>query len=221
MKEAVLDRIRQEKIIAVVRGVSGETCVKLARALYRGGIGLMELPFDPLDEADRCRTEETLRLLNRELGDTMTFGAGTVTEVGLVERAVKAGAAFLVSPNTDRAVIEATRAAGAVSIPGAFTPTEIKLARDCGGDLIKVFPARALGPTYFKDLQAPLKDCPLLAVGGITAENIADYLAAGCVGAAVSGDLVHRDWIRAGRWDLLEAHAALMKAAAQTGGGHE
>ena len=130
----------------------------------------------------------------------MLFGAGTVTTEEMVRQAHDAGARFIVSPNTDEAVIRATRALDMVSIPGALTPTEIKYAHNLGADFVKVFPACNMGVSYFKNIHAPLKDVRLLAVGGVKTENAAEYMAAGCVGLGVAGCLFRKDWIRAGEW---------------------
>ncbi len=203
MREQVLELIPEKKVIAIVRGYHGEECLKLARALHQGGVDLFEATFDPLDEAERLRTAETIRTLIAEMGEDMCFGAGTVTSVEMVTLAREAGARFIVSPNTDAEVIRAAVEADMVAIPGALTPTEIKFARSCGGDFIKVFPAGNMGPSYFKNIHAPLKDCPLLAVGNVNAENAKAYFDAGCVGVGVAGCLFRKEWIKAGEWEKI------------------
>ena len=203
MRNEVLKRISEKKIIAIVRGILGEDSVHLAQALCEGGVELMEVTFDPNDAAERDKTAQTIRLLVQEMGEKMCFGAGTVTSVEMVEQARAAGAQFIVSPNTNEQVIRRTVELGMVSIPGAYTPSEIKFAKDCGGDFIKVFPASSLGPVYFKDVHAPLSDCKLLAVGSVNEKNIRDYLAAGAVGAGVASCLFKKEWIRAGEWQRI------------------
>lgn len=203
MREDTIKAIENGKVMAIVRGILGEDCLNLAKALYAGGVTLLEATFDPNDPAEREKTAATIRLLNQEMGDQMVFGAGTVTTVEMVNQAKEAGAKFIVSPNTDPQVIKATRDADMVSIPGAFSPTEIKFATDCGGDFIKVFPACNLGVSYFKNVHAPLSDCKLLAVGSVNEENICDYLAAGAVGAGVASCLFKKDWVKAGEWQKI------------------
>lgn len=210
MREQVIQQIIDHQVIAIIRGLFGEDCLKLAKALYAGGIRLMECTFDPVSEAERERTADTIRLLVHEMGDRMSIGAGTVTSVDMVRMAKAAGAQFIVSPNTDAAVIRATVAADMVSVPGALTPTEIKFAHDCGGDFIKVFPACTMGADYFRNVHAPLRDCRLLAVGNVTEKDAADYLAAGCCGVGIGGYLYRKDWVSAGEWDkITEAARAL------------
>lgn len=211
MREQVIREIEEKKVIAIVRGVHGEECVGLARALHAGGVDLLEATFDQESAAERLRTVETIKALIRALGKEMCFGAGTVTTVEMVLQAKEAGAQFIVSPNTDEKVIRATVENGMVSIPGALTPTEIKFAHDCGGDFIKVFPACNMGVSYFKNIHAPLSDCRLLAVGGVGADNARDYFAAGCRGVGVAGCLFKKEWIQAGEWNrITEAAKAFL-----------
>lgn len=203
MREAVIQKILDEKVIAIVRGFYGEECLNLAKALLDGGVGLLEVTFDQKDETERLRTVDTLKLLNRELGDRMAFGAGTVTTPEMVLQAKEAGAKFIISPDTDPAVIRATVEAGLVSIPGALTPTEIKQAHVHGADFVKIFPAGTMGASYVKAVAAPLSHIRMLAVGSVDGSNIRDYLAAGAVGAGVASCLFKKDWIKAGEWDRI------------------
>ena len=200
MREALIRKILDEKVIAIVRGVYDEECLQLARALHEGGINLLEVTFDQKSAEARLQTIRTIQLLNRELGHEMAFGAGTVTNPEMVQQAKEAGAQFIISPDMDPAVIRATREAGMVSIPGAMTPTEIKQAHDNGADFVKVFPASNLGPSYIKAVAAPLSHIRMLVVGSVDGSNICDYMAAGAVGAGVAGCLFKKDWIRAGEW---------------------
>ena len=210
MKEDIIKLIEDRKIVAIVRGIYGQDCLGLARALHAGGVDLIEATFDQEDENERLRTVETIRLIIKELGSEMAVGAGTVTSVEMVEEAKAAGAGFIVSPNTDKAVIKATVAAGMVSIPGALTPTEIKFAYDCGADFIKVFPACNMGVSYFKNIHAPLKQCRLLAVGGVSEKDAADYIAAGCSGVGVAGCLFKKDWVFGGEWEKITEAAEIL-----------
>lgn len=205
MKQDVISAIAEKKIMAIVRGFYFEDALGLARALEKGGVSLMEITFDQFDAAEQQKTADTLRLLNKELGDKMCFGAGTVTSVAMAKMAYEAGARFIVSPDTNPDVIEATVAMDMVSVPGALTPTEIKHAYDLGADFVKVFPACNMGVSYFKNIHAPLPQVKLLAVGGVTADDAGDYLAAGCSGIGVAGCLFKKDWVKNGEWDKITA----------------
>ena len=123
----------------------------------------------------------------------------------------------MVTPTVNVDVIRACVDAGLVAMPGAFTPTEILTAYEAGAHFVKVFPIRAVGPTYIKDVLAPLKHIPLLAVGGVTPANVADYIKAGCAGVGVSGSLVNKEWIAAGEWGKIEEVAKQLIERAKIG----
>ena len=207
MREQIIQKVLEKKIVAIVRGVYGEDCVKLAQALCEGGIELLEVTFDQSKPELLERTSDTIRLLVDRLGDRMIFGAGTVTSLEMLELAKNAGARFIVSPDTNEAVIRATVAAGMVSMPGALTPTEIVTAYSWGADFVKLFPAGTQGTAYLKAVTAPLNHIPILAVGGVNEKNIADFLNAGAVGAGVGGNLVNKTWIANGEFDKIIALA--------------
>lgn len=203
MRETLIQKVLDKKIVAIVRGVYGEDCVKLAKALYDGGIELLEVTFDQSKPEELSRTADSIRLLVEQLGDKMTFGAGTVTTLEMLELARNAGAKFIVSPDTNEEVIRATVASGMVSMPGALTPTEIVTAHRAGADFVKLFPAGTQGVAYFKAVTAPLNHIRLLAVGGVNEKNMADFLAAGAVGVGVGGNLVNKTWIKNGEFDKI------------------
>lgn len=203
MREAIIQKVLDKKIVAIVRGVYGEDCLNLAKALYAGGIEMMEVTFDQSKPESLDRTSNTVKLLVENLGDKMIFGAGTVTSLEMLELAKNAGAQFIVSPDTCEEVIRATVAADMVSIPGALTPSEMANAHRYGADFIKVFPANLVGPAYFKTVAAPLSQIRMLAVGGVDASNIKDYVAAGAVGTGVAGCLFKKEWVKAGEWDKI------------------
>ena len=207
MREQIIQKVLDKKIVAIVRGVYSEDCVNLARALCEGGIELLEVTFDQSKPESLNRTSDTIRQLVEQLGDRMIFGAGTVTTLEMLELARNAGAQFVVSPDTNEEVIKATVAAGMVSMPGALTPTEIVTAHRYGADFVKLFPAGTQGTAYFKAVTAPLNHIRLLAVGGVNEKNIADFMAAGAVGAGVGGNLVNKTWIANGEFDKITALA--------------
>ena len=207
MCESVIKAVLEAKVIAIVRGVYGEDCLKLAQALQRGGIRMMEVTFDQSKPAELERTSDTVRMIGEHMGESMLLGAGTVTSVHMVELAKQAGAKFIVSPNTNEAVIRAAKAAGMVTMPGALTPTEVLEAHSYGADFVKLFPANSMGPGYLKAIRSPLNHVRLLAVGGVDEKNAAEYLKAGAVGVGVGGNLVNKQWIAAGEFDKITALA--------------
>ena len=200
----VLERIYEEKIIAIVRGIPSTQIVGLARALTEGGVSCIEVTFDQAAPKD---TLASLRAIKSELGEAVCLGAGTVMTVEQVELAAQAGAEYMISPNVDEAVIRATKALGKVSIPGAMTPTETAFAYQCGADIVKLFPAGLLGPAYIKAVKAPLKHIPVSAVGNITVENCADFIHAGAVSVGVGANLVSALLVNEGHFDKITATA--------------
>lgn len=195
------------KIVAIVRGVYGEDCLNLAKALCEGGIKLLEVTFDQLNTEKWQETADTISLLKENLGDKMCFGAGTVTSVELVNIAKQAGADFIVSPDINKDVIKATVKSGMVSMPGAMTPTEVLHAHSLGADFVKLFPAGSLGAGYIKAISAPINHVKILAVGGVDENNAAEFIAAGAVGVGAGGKLVNKKWIAEGKFDEISALA--------------
>lgn len=207
MREQIIQKVLDKKIVAIVRGVYGEDCVKLAQALYDGGIELLEVTFDQSKPEALGRTSDTIHELVVRLGDKMAFGAGTVTSLEMLELAKNAGAQFIVSPDTNEEVIKATVASGMVSMPGALTPTEILNAHRYGADFVKVFPTSSLGTAYIKAVRGPINHVRLLAVGGVNEKNIGEFIKAGVDGAGVGGNLVNKEWIANGEFDKITALA--------------
>ena len=204
MAQSVLERIYEEKIIAIVRGIPSGKIAALAQALAEGGVSCIEVTFDQTNPEE---TLTSLRTIKSELGDRICLGAGTVMTVEQVEQAAQAGAEYMISPNVDEAVIRATKALGKVAIPGAMTPTETAFAYQCGADIVKLFPAGLLGPAYIKAVKAPLKHIPVSAVGNITIENCADFIQAGAVGVGVGGNLVSALLVNEGCFSQITATA--------------
>lgn len=196
-----LQKILDSRIIAIIRGISPEYIIDTVQALKDGGIDCVEVTFDQKDPDGSPDTLRSIRMIKEYFGDSVAVGAGTVMNVKNVEDAFAAGAAFMISPNTNTEVIRRTKELGAVSIPGALTPTESVAAHEAGADIIKLFPAGEMGPSYVKALCAPLSHIRFTAVGGITTENAAAFLRAGAVGLGIGGNLVNKKLIEAGEFD--------------------
>ena len=204
MKTEVLKALAETRLVAIIRGMDPEVCVRLAKAYAAGGIRLVEVTFNQVGNL-----EDTVTAIKaiKEAFPEMHVGAGTVITVAQLDLAIGAGAEFIVTPNCNPAIIRKAKDAGLVTMPGTITPTEMVVAHEAGADYVKVFPVRVLGPAYIKDVLAPLKHLKLIAVGGVSPENAADYIKAGCVGVAASGSLVNKDWIAAGEYDKITAVA--------------
>ena len=203
-RKNVKDCIEATKVVAIIRGMAPDICVKLAKAYQEGGIRLVEVTFNQVGNLEDTVT--SIKAIRATFPD-MHVGAGTVITKGQLDLAIGAGAEFIVTPNCNPEIIRKANAAGLVTMPGTITPTEMVVAHEAGADYVKVFPVRALGPGYVKDVLAPLRHLKLIAVGGVSPENAADYIKAGCVGVAASGSLVNREWIAAGEYDKIAAVA--------------
>ena len=202
-----LSLILKKKIIAVIRDVSPERILPTARALTEGGIVCLEVTFDSASEERSRDTLKSIAMLKEEFGDSIALGAGTVLSVQHAREAAAAGAAYIISPGADEAVIRETKAMGLVSIPGALTPTEILNAWSWGADVIKLFPATNMGLDYIKAIKSPIRHIPLFAVGGVTAGNAKSFLAAGCAGISAGGNLVDTKFINAGDYAAIRTLA--------------
>lgn len=207
MSKEVLNKILEGKIIAIVRGIPSEDVVNLAQALVNGGISCIEVTFDQSSKEKAKDTLKAISNIREALGDRVCVGAGTVMTVEQVDAAVAAGAEYMISPNTNAAVIARTKELGKISIPGAMTPSEVAEAYALGADIVKMFPAGVLGCDYIKAVKAPLKHIPVTAVGGVNPANCADFIRAGAVGVGVGGNLVSPQYVKEGRFDEITAIA--------------
>lgn len=203
MRTEIIERVKMKKLVVIVRGVYGEACLKLAKALYEGGIEFMEVTFDQSSTENQRKTADTISMINEVMQGKVVMGAGTVTTLDMLDAAHKAGAKFIVSPDINPEIIMATVEKGMVSMPGAMTPTEILTAYNSGADFVKVFPILNLGSAYIKAVKGPLNHIPLLAVGGVNEKNIGEFIKAGACGAGVGGNLVNKEWIANGEFDKI------------------
>ncbi|PLR76769.1 2-dehydro-3-deoxyphosphogluconate aldolase [Bacillus sp. V3-13] len=179
------DEIQENGIVAVIRGALPSTIVPIAKALKRGGVKTLEITVET------PRVLSLIEKVNLELQDEVIVGAGTVLDPETARSALMAGAKFIFSPTVNTETIRLTKRYGAVSIPGAFTPTEILTAYENGADYVKVFPACAVGPSYIKDIHGPLPHLPLIVTGGIDMSNVGLYIKAGAVAAGIGSSLVN------------------------------
>lgn len=214
----IIEFIEKNKVIVIVRRLYGEKILKLADALEKGGIKMVEVTFDQSDPDCIKNTSETIAALKANLGDKMRFGAGTVLTVEQVEAAAAAGAEYIISPNVNIDVINRTKELGLISIPGAMTPTEIIAADQAGADYVKIFPVIDLGLKYMKNIMGPISHVKFLATAGVNEDNFADMLQAGFSGAGISGRLTDKKLIEVGDFEELTKRAhAFMEIARNNG----
>lgn len=206
----VLGRLETSGIVPILRLKEAGPGVELCRALVAGGITTFEVTMGTPNAL------EIIREIRATFGDDVIVGAGTVLDPETARLSMSAGAQFLVAPSLNLDLIRFARRYSIVVIPGALTPTEIVTAWEAGADMVKVFPVRALGPSYVHDLLAPLPQMRLVAVGGVTVENAGDYIRAGAVAVGVGGELLSAQLIREGRYDELETRARQLVTAIAT-----
>jgi len=171
-------------LIAILRGITPEDVAEHVEALLQEGFEAIEVPLNSPD------WEESVRRAVRKAGDRALVGAGTVLSAERASRVADLGGTLMVTPNTDPEVIRRARSRGLYTAIGFMTPTEAFAALAAGAQSLKLFPSSNLGPSYIKAIRAVLPpDVPLLAVGGVTPENLGQFLDAGCIGAGLGGDL--------------------------------
>ncbi len=179
-----LRRVLDTGIVAIIRAPSGELLADVAEALVAGGIDVMEVTFT-IPGAIRV-----LEQVADRLGDRVLLGAGTVLDTETARAAILAGAEFIVSPSTNIDVIGVCKRYSKLSMPGAFTPTEVIAAWQAGADVVKIFPSDVHGPKYLKALRGPYPHVRMMPTGGVTLETAADFLKAGACALGVGGSLV-------------------------------
>ena len=182
---SLIYELTESGIVAVIRGANKDNIIPIAKALSEGGVKALELTV----ETPKILT--LVEMVADELKDEVIVGVGTVLDAETARSSIMAGAKFVFSPTVNIDTIRMTKRYGVLSVPGAFTPTEILTAYENGADLIKVFPANVLGPGFFKDMKGPLPHIPLMPTGGINLTNVGSYIKSGAIAAGVGGTLVN------------------------------
>ncbi len=208
-KHQTLQRILDTGITAVIRAKSSAHLIEVAEAIKAGGVECIEVTMTTPDALKVI--EET----SKRFGDEVVIGVGSVLDAETARAAILAGAEFAVGPCLDLGVIEMCRTYSKPVIPGAFTPTEILTAWRAGADLVKVFPAGGLGPTYFKDVLAPLPQVKLVPTGGVDVDTAGDFIKAGAAALCVGSAMMPKDAMAEGKWDVLTDLASKFVRAVQ------
>ncbi len=187
--------IDEQKLIIILRGIPIEKIPKVAKALYDGGARIIEVTFDQKDENTLTDTAEKIKIIKSTLGDDVLVGAGTVLSKEQVKVAKEAGSSFILSPNTDIEVIKHTKELGMLSIPGAFTPTEIMTAYNAGADYVKLFPITKDDIGYLKNITSPISHVPLICTGGVNPDTIELFLKNGAVALGTGASILKKELI--------------------------
>jgi 2-dehydro-3-deoxyphosphogluconate aldolase/(4S)-4-hydroxy-2-oxoglutarate aldolase len=201
------DLYRELPVVGILRGFSDAAVRRAVGAAVRAGLRNIEITMNSAGAAGQ------IELLRSDLGWAMNVGAGTVVTLDDLSRALDAGAEFIVTPVVNEAVIHASVDAGVPVIPGGFSPTEIWAAWSAGASVVKLFPAHRFGPSYLHDVCGPFDDIRLMPVGGITPDNVRDYIEAGADGFGVGSTLFNRDRVAADDQPWIARQVALYKRA--------
>jgi len=201
-RTSIAARIEETGIVAVVRMKDPDKVHAIVNALAAGGVRTLEVTMTV------PRAVELIRELSSLLPGGFLLGAGTVVDARTARAVIDAGASFVVGPVFRAEVIAVCHDRDVPAIPGCFSPTEILAAHDAGADLVKVFPATALGPQFIRDVRAPLPQVKLMPTGGVTVDNAGDWIHAGAAAVGIGSALLDTAAIDAGRYEVVTANAA-------------
>lgn len=194
------ERFERVPIVGIIRGLDLVTISEILPRYVSSGLTTIEITMNT--EA----AEDIISYAKSNFGESLNVGAGTVCTVDELNKALDAGASFIVTPILNIDVVTLCADAGIPIFPGAFTPTEIYNAWNAGASMVKVYPATSLGVDYIRDVKAPLNKIKLLPTGGVSKSNIKDFLAAGASGVGIGSQLFDKELVKNARWDDLEAH---------------
>ncbi len=203
-KEQVLQQITSTGVVAVIRMKDTERLKKVIEAVHAGGVTSIEITMTVPGAI------EVIRSLAASGPAGVLLGSGTVTDASTASAAIDAGARFIVGPIFSPEVVALCRKRDTAVMPGCFSPTEIYTAWKAGADIVKVFPATSLGPKYFKDLHGPFPDIRLMPTGGVTIDNVGEWIQAGAVAVGIGSDLLDKKAIEENRFEVLTERARRM-----------
>lgn len=181
----IIETIKKNKIIAVIRKAEEKNIVPILEALSQGGINAVEIT------AETPNVTGIIEKAVTNLGDKVAIGAGTVLDPETARAVIMAGAAFIVSPTLNINTLKLTNRYGILNIPGVLSPTEIVTAYEHGAKMVKIFPADAFGPNYVKNILGPLPHVQAMVTGGITLDNMNEFLSKGSVAVGIGSNLVN------------------------------
>jgi 2-dehydro-3-deoxyphosphogluconate aldolase/(4S)-4-hydroxy-2-oxoglutarate aldolase len=200
-REQIVRSVEDAGVVAVIRLADPGKLRAVVDAIAEGGIRALEITMTVPGAVD------LIRQLARVLPNSCILGAGTVLDTATAVRVIDAGAQFVVSPVFRPEIIDSCHQSSVAVMPGCFTPTEILGAWDAGADVVKVFPATALGPTFFKDVRGPLPQVKLMPTGGVSLDNAGDWIRAGAVAVGVGTALLDTQAIATGNYAVLRSNA--------------
>ncbi len=205
---AILASLRAGKVIALIRADGHDSLLECAGALSAGGLNCIELTMTTPGAVEMAAR------VAKEMPH-IVLGLGTVLDAATATAGIAAGARFIVTPAVRPEVIQACRAAGVPVLCGALTPTEIHSAWEQGADVVKIFPAEFFGPAYIRSIKAPFPKIELLPTGGVTPENVGEFLRAGSFATAAGSALVSTSALKSRDWAAITSRARQFADAAK------
>ncbi len=200
-RKETLSQILSSGVIAVIRMKDTRQLLKVIEAIQVGGVKCIEITMTVPGAVD------IISQISRSSPSDVIIGAGTVTEKIAAIDVIKAGARFVVGPALNLDILDVCRERDTVCMPGCFSPTEILAGWNAGADVIKVFPATSLGPKYFKDIAGPFPQIRLMPTGGVTIENVGEWVAAGAAAVGIGNDLLDKKAIEEEKYSVLTERA--------------
>ncbi len=202
--EKIAESLINGGAVAVIRLADASKLVKVAEAIYKGGVSAIEITMTVPDAIN------VIKSACKEIGSYMNVGVGSVLDPETAKKAIDAGANYVVSPIFKKEIIETAHANGVPAMPGAFTPTEIQTAFEAGADIVKVFPADVVGMAFFKGILAPMPHLKLMPTGGVSLTNAGDWLKAGACTVGVGSALLDKKAIETGNYEVLTENAKVL-----------
>ncbi|WP_168193878.1 bifunctional 4-hydroxy-2-oxoglutarate aldolase/2-dehydro-3-deoxy-phosphogluconate aldolase [Lysinibacillus sp. SGAir0095] len=203
-------KLQDIQLIPVLRKVPYTLCQELVKALKVGGIKAVEITMDSENAA------ELIQEAKRQNAGELLVGAGTVLTIEDCEKAMDAGAEFIVSPSLNLDVVRMCIEKNIPVIPGVFTPTEMQTAFSAGAEIIKLFPASSLGTKFIKDVKGPLSHIQIMTTGGINIDTAKSYLDAGAQIVGAGSDLVKKEWLQSENWEAITNEAIAWNKSLQS-----
>ena len=194
-----LARFRRLPLVGILRGIAADDVEPLAEAVIGAGLTTVEITMNTAD------APALIARLRAVAGERLMVGAGTVLDLDAYVAARTAGASFIVMPTLVPSVVERCTAEHVPVFPGALTPQEIHTAWTAGATMVKVFPASVFGPTYLREIKGPFDRIELMAVGGVTADNMAAYFSCGASAVAFGASVFRTDWLASRAYDQIGA----------------
>jgi len=213
-KSEIISLLVNPGIIAVVRAQKPDQVLPLSEALIAGGVVAIEITMTTPDAI------ETIRQTSARVGPRGVIGVGTVLDAQTCREAIEAGAEFVVSPILRPEIAQTARGFNRPVMLGAYTPTEAQLAHEAGADFIKIFPADSLGPNYIRALRAPLPHLRIIPTGIAKAEDVTEFIRAGCAAVGLGSLLVSQETLKTANWsELTRLASAFREMVAKARGG--